>query len=115
MAYADAFAECMAGANVPVPASAVADESSFGEAVAYVKSWFDGLDGTLKKALDDASEHAEKVTEHLVEANVAPALPDLMKAFDSTSGIPLSTFLEWCVHCAQQAASQGGATPAEGA
>lgn len=108
MAFADAFVECMQSSGVSVNASVVADESSFPDAVAYVKSWLDGLDGNVKEALDAASEHPEQVAGHLVDANIAPSLSDLMTAFDGSSGVPLSTFIDWCVHCAQQAGSAGG-------
>jgi hypothetical protein len=105
MAFAESFVECMQGSGVNVDAGAVSDESTLEESVKYVKSWLDGLDGTTKEAIDDASTNPEKVAELLVEANVAPAIPDLMKAFDGSSGVPLSTFLDWCIHCIEQAKS----------
>lgn len=103
MAYAEAFAECMQGSNVNVDPSAVEDPSTFGDAVKYIKSWLDSLDSETRQALDDASQHPERVAGYLVEANVAPGVPALMQAFDATSGMPLSTFIDWCIHCADQA------------
>ncbi len=103
MAYVESFSECMQGANVNIDPGAVGDPSNFGDAVAYIKSWLDSLDGDTRQALDDASQHPEKVAGYLVEANIAPAVPGLMEAFDSTSGMPLSTFLDWCIYCAEQA------------
>ena len=105
MAFAESFVECMQASGVSVDAGAVTDESSFDESVKYVKSWLDGLDGQTKEGLDDASTNAEQVAGFLVEANVAPAIPDLMRAFDGSSGVPLSTFLDWCIHCIEQAKS----------
>jgi hypothetical protein len=106
--FADTFAQCMQGSGAAVGAGVVTDQASFAEAVKYVKNWLDGIDGTAKQALDDASTHPEGVAIHLVGANVAPSLEELMKAFDQTSGMPLSTFLDWCIYCADQAATQGG-------
>ena len=83
MAYADAFSECMQGSNITIDPSAVTDPSYFGDAVKYIKSWLDGLDSTAKQALDDASQHPEKVAGFLVDANIAPGVPALLEAFDA--------------------------------
>ncbi len=104
MAYADAFSECMQGSNINIDPSVVTDPSYFGDAVKYIKSWLDSLDSDSRQALDDASQYAERVAGYLVDANVAPGVPTLMEAFDATSGTPLSTFVDWCVYCAEQAA-----------
>jgi hypothetical protein len=103
MAYADSFAECMQGAGVQVDPGVVSDEATFGEAIAYIKSWFDDLPQEAKEPLDDASVTGEPVAAFLVDANVAPSVPDLMQAFDQAVGMPLSTLLEWCVYCDEQA------------
>ena len=103
MAYADAFSECMQGSNITVDPSVVTDPSYFGDAVKYIKSWLDGLESSAKQALDDASQYAERVAGYLVDANIAPGVPALLEAFDATSGTPLSTFVDWCVYCADQA------------
>jgi len=107
MGFAESFVECMQGAGVSLDAGAVTDEASFGDAINYVKSWFDSLPAEAKDGLDDASTTGEPVAVYLVEANVAPSVPDLMKAFDAAAGVPLSTLLDWCVHCSQQATAAG--------
>jgi hypothetical protein len=33
----------------------------------------------------------------------------LLQAFDGASGVPLTTCLDWCDYCVQQAQSAGGA------
>lgn len=103
MAYAEAFSECMQGSNVNIDPGSVGDPSYFGDAVKYIKSWLDGLDSDARQALDDASQHPERVAGFLVDANIAPGVPTLMEAFDATSGTPLSTFIDWCIYCADQA------------
>lgn len=103
MAYAESFSECMQGSSINVDPGVVGDPSNFGDAIVYVKSWLDGLDADNRQALDDASQYSERVAGFLVEANIAPAVPALMDAFDASSGMPLSTFLDWCVFCAEQA------------
>jgi hypothetical protein len=103
MAFAESFAECMQGAGVQVDPGAITEEGHFSEAVSYLKSWFDSLPQDTREGLDDASATADPVAAHLVTANVAAGIPDLMNAFDQAVGYPLSTLLEWCLHCIEQA------------
>lgn len=108
--FAQSFADCMQQAGVSVSASSVTEQSFFTDAVNYVKSWFDNLDSSARAALDAANAAGtEKVSGFLVDANIAPGIPDLMKNFDDASGWPISTLLDWCVHCIEQAA-QASAT-----
>jgi hypothetical protein len=102
MGFAESFAECMQGAGVQVEPGVVTEEGHFCEAVNYLKSWFDGLPDNTKDGLDDASATADPVAAHLVTANVAAGIPDLMNAFDQAVGYPLSTLLHWCLHCIEQ-------------
>lgn len=111
MGFAESFAECMQGAGMDVGAHVVTDEASFKDAVNYVKTWFEGLPQEAKEGLDDASATGEPVAVYLSQANIAPSVPDLMESFDKASGVPLSTLLDWCLHCSDQArAAVGGAT-----
>ena len=103
MAFAESFAECMQGAGVNVDPTVVTEEGHFSEAVNYLKSWFDALPQDTKEGLDDASATADRVATLLVTANVAGGIPDLMNAFDQAVGYPLSTLLDWCLHCIEQA------------
>jgi len=103
MAYADSFAECMRGGGIELDPSVVQDESSFGDAIAYIKSWYDELPSETREGLEDASTTGEPVAVFLVDANVAPSVPDLMQVFDAATQFPLSTLLDWCVYCDQQA------------
>jgi hypothetical protein len=103
MGFAESFAECMQGAGVHLEPDVVTEEGHFSEAVNYLKSWFDGLPQITREGLDDASAMADPVAAHLVTANVAAGIPDLMNAFDQAVGYPLSTLLDWCLHCIEQA------------
>jgi hypothetical protein len=107
MGFAESFAECMQGAGVNLDPSAIQDESSFGEAINYVKSWFESLPAEAKQGFDDATATGEPAAQFLVEANVAPSLPGVMQAFDQASGVPLSSLLDWCNYCTEQAKAAG--------
>jgi hypothetical protein len=112
MAFAESFAECMQGAGIHVDPSAVTEEGHFSEAVNYLKSWLEALPQDTKEGLDDASATADPVAAYLVTANVAAGIPDLMNAFDQAVGYPLSTLLDWCMHCIEQARQATAAAPA---
>ena len=111
MVFADWFAECMQGAGVQIDPSVVTEEGHFSEAVNYLKSWFDALPEDTREGLDDASTTADPVAAYLVTANVAGGIPDLMNAFDLAVGYPLSTLLDWCLHCIDHARQAVTASP----
>lgn len=107
MSFAESFAQCMQNAGVAIDPGAVTEESHFTEALNYVKSWFDDLDQVTKEALDAATTD-DQASYLLAEANVAPGIPDLLNHFDAATGWPLSTLLEWCLHCVQEASTAAG-------
>lgn len=107
MAFADAFVQCMQNAGVNIDAGAVTDESHFTESLNYLQQWINGLEGDTKEALDAATTD-DQASYLLAEANVAPGIPDLLNAFDAATGWPLSTLVDWCVHCISEASQQSG-------
>src|SRR6266508_3434234 len=107
MSFADAFTECMQNAGVQVDSGCVTDEGYFTESVNYMKSWFDDLDQITKEAMDAATETSEPVSSLLAEANVAPGVPELLKHYDEAVGWPLSTLLDWTLHCISEASQAG--------
>jgi hypothetical protein len=104
MSFVESFVHCMSDAGVQVRAESVTDQSHFEPAVRYVASWLGGLEAVTKQAIDAASTNDE-VAYLLPDANIAPGLADLMADFDRAVGWPLSTLLQWCEHCATQAAT----------
>lgn len=103
MSFADDFVQCMSGAGATVQASSVTEQDHFTQAVQYIQTWLQGLDDYSREGYDAATTD-NPVSNLLVSANVAPDLAGLMSDFDAMTGWPLSTLLQWCVHCAQQAA-----------
>ncbi len=97
--FAEQFTSCMADAQIRLDETGIADAGYFSDAVRYVKSWFDGLDDRTQAAFDAAAQTGEPVAVHLVNNNVAPGLADLMADFDNNAGWPVSTLLDWCLHC----------------
>lgn len=106
--FAERFMACMAEANIKLDQTTIEDASFFGDAVSYVKSWFDELDDKAKEVVDAATEIGEPVAVHLSEVNVAPGVPDLMADFDENPGWQLSTLLDWCLHCIDEAQQADG-------
>lgn len=106
MAFADAFVQCMQNAGVNIDSGAVTEENHFSDAVNYIQQWINSLDSDTKEALDAATTD-DQASYLLAEANVAPGVPDLLNAFDSATGWPLSTLVDWCVHCIAEASQQG--------
>lgn len=107
MAFADSFVECMQNAGVSsIDHSAVTDASHFVPAVQYLQQWFHGLEDSTRNAIDQiaTNEALAQVLAH-AEVNVAPGLEQLLAHFDANVGWPLSTLIQWCVHCAEQAQS----------
>jgi hypothetical protein len=108
MSFVESFVQCMQNAGVSVNEASVTEQSHFAASVDYLKQWVDSLDSVTKEALDAATtdDHASYL---LADAQVAPGVPDLLRDFDNAVGWPLSTLLDWCVHCIQQAEHEAGA------
>lgn len=107
MAFADAFVQCMQNAGVTVDAGVVTEQNHFTESLTYLQQWIGGLESDTKEALDAATTN-DRAAYLLADANVAPGVPDLLHAFDAATGWPLSTLVDWCVHCAGEAAQHAG-------
>ena len=103
MAFINDFVQCMHDAGATIRPESVVDEAFFKQSVQYIKDWFDSLDELAREGFDAATTEAPLFS-LLVDANVAPHLGDLMTDFDAMTGWPLSTLLQWCVHCIDQAA-----------
>jgi hypothetical protein len=105
MAFADSFAECMAGAGIQVDASGIPDSGTFGPVLDYLKQYVQGLDANVQAGLDAATTD-DPVAAALAESDVGaidPAYISLLHAFDAATGFPLSLCLQWCDHCFAQA------------
>jgi hypothetical protein len=105
MAFISDFVQCMHDAGATIRPESVVEEEFFKQSVQYIKDWFDNLDELAREGFDAATAEAP-VFSLLVDpnVNVAPHLADLMADFDAMTGWPLSTLLQWCVHCIEQAA-----------
>jgi hypothetical protein len=93
----------MADAGATIRPGSLTEQNHFTEAIAYIQNWFDGLDEPAREGLDAVTTDEEH-SSLLVGAGIAPYLDDLMADFDAMRGWPLSTLLQWCSHCATQAA-----------
>lgn len=107
MSFADDFVQCMSQAGATIRADSVTEQEHFTAAVQYIQSWLQGLDDYSREGFDAAATD-NSVSNLLVDAGIAPDLGGLMADFDALTGWPLTTLLEWCVHCAQQAAEGDG-------
>ena len=108
MAFADDFVSCMSGAGITIDPGAVPEQQTLQGVLDYVKQQIDALSSEDKEALDAATTDAGDSSVYLADSDVGlvdGAYIDLLKAFDAAVGFPLSTLLEWCVYCVQQAAS----------
>ncbi|HEY3868124.1 MAG TPA: hypothetical protein VGM10_07225 [Actinocrinis sp.] len=103
MSFADDFVHCMAEAGATIQVGSVTEQDHFTQAVAYIQTWLDSLDEYAREGYDAATTD-HPVSAVLVEANIAPDLGGLMADFDAMTGWPLTTLLQWCTHCAGQAA-----------
>jgi hypothetical protein len=105
MAFEDDFAACMTNGGIQLDASAVPDEETFAGVLDYLNQWFQGLDPDIQAALDEATD-SDPVNKALTESEVGAidsTYSALLEAFDAASGVPLSTCLEWCQYCLEQA------------
>ena len=113
MAFADDFVSCMSGAGITIEPGAVPEQQTLQGVLDYVKQQVDALSAEDKEALDAATTDAGDASVYLAESDVGlvdSTYVDLLKAFDAAVGFPLSTLLEWCVYCLQQAAASAPAT-----
>jgi hypothetical protein len=106
MSFAEKFIACMSEAGIRLDNTTTIDDPAyFGEAVNYVKTWFDGLEQNTREAFDAAGSTGEPVAIYFSDEQIAPGLPELMIDFDQNSGWPISTLLDWCLHCIEAASA----------
>jgi hypothetical protein len=100
----------MTNANIPVNAASVnVDGPTLQSVVTYLKQEIANF-GDYKGGLDEMTTPAEQsaiVLSHSEVGAVNSAYEWLLHAFDAASGIPISTALDWCDHCIQQASAAG--------
>jgi hypothetical protein len=112
MAFADAFVQCMQQAGISaVDEASVPAADTLQRGLDYLKQQLDGLDATVKEAIDAATKD-DAASALLGDAvDVDAAVRDLLVRFDEATGWPLTTLLEWSIYCLQQAQqSEGQAT-----
>jgi hypothetical protein len=110
MAFINDFVQCMYDAGATIRPESVVEEEFFKQSVQYIQDWFNSLDELARAGFDAATEE-HPASSVLVDANIAPHLGDLMADFDAMTGWPLSTLLQWCEHCMEQAAQAPAGQP----
>jgi len=101
MAFAEDFAACIGQYGVAIAPESVPEQSLLSEALEYLQSWLADLDPAIREGFDEASAN-EPVSVVLAgtDVNAAPAIPDLLAAFDQAQGLTLSYLMEAAVWCA---------------
>jgi hypothetical protein len=109
MAFADEFVQCMSQYGVTIDASAVPDADLLRQSLEYAQQWFYSLEQGMQTGFDAASTD-ERASILLADpsVNAAPAIPDILHAFDSASGQPFSTLLQAAIYCAHNAGQSAG-------
>jgi hypothetical protein len=105
VAYPDDFVTCISQYGVQVDAGSLPDQSTLQQALGYLQNWFSSLDAASQAGVDAATTN--EATSALFadsSVNLAPAIPGLLKAFDSAQGQSLSYLLQAAVYCASQGA-----------
>jgi hypothetical protein len=113
MPFADDFAACMSGAGISIDAGSIPDADTLGAAIAYARQYQQSLDPDIAAALDDATrdDYTATILSHSDINVIDSGYNSLLQAFDAASGMPLSTCLEWCEYCVQQARDAAAANP----
>lgn len=108
MAFADDFVQCMSQYGVSVDASAVPDADLLRQALEYAQQWFYSLDQGMQAGFDAAStDDPASILLADPSVNAAPAIPDILHAFDNATGQPFSTLLQAAIYCAHSAGQSG--------
>jgi hypothetical protein len=110
MAFADEFATCMQGGGFNIDAGSVPDTGELSAAIEYLKNYIAGLGAEAAAALDEVT-NSDPMAVIFADGEVGAmnsTYVALLSAFDAVSGMPISTSIQWCEHCIQQASS---ATP----
>jgi hypothetical protein len=110
MAFSDQFASCMSGASIPVDASSVnVDGPTLQSVVSYLRQNI-GNFGDYAAGLEAMTTPADTGAVVFSQSDVGAVDSSyewLLSAFDQASGIPLTTALDWCDYCIQQASQAG--------
>lgn len=111
MAFADEFVDCMKGGNITIDPGIVPDANTLAGVVSYARQFIQSLPPEVATGLDaiTANENTNTLLADSDVNAVDSSYIALLQAFDGASGVPLSTCLEWCEYCVQQAQSAGGA------
>ncbi len=110
MAFADEFANCMTQAGLPIDEGNVPDGSALAGAMDYFKTQLDGLANELKEGLNAVTGEgfAKMFSDSEGFGFIDSSYDAVLDAFDSASGMPIETAIQWCQHCIQQAQAAAG-------
>ena len=107
MAFADAFADCMTQNGLTIDAGYVPDGDSLKGAMDYFASQL-ASQGDLLAGLNEVTKEGfAKIFSDPEMGLIDSAYDAVLDAFDSASGMPIETAIQWCQHCIEQANAAG--------
>ena len=107
MAFADAFAECMTQNGLTIDAGSVPDGGALKGAIDYLQSQLAGMGDVLAGLNEVTKEGFAKIFSDPEMGLIDSAYDAVLEAFDSASGMPIETAIQWCQHCIEQANAAG--------
>lgn len=107
MAFADAFADCMTQNGMTIDAGSVPDGEALKGAMEYLQSQLASYGDMLTGLNEVTKEGFAKIFSDSELGLIDSAYDSVLEAFDTASGMPIETCIQWCQYCIEQANAAG--------